>query len=465
MEDFKELYYRQPYVREFDASVVSCEPSADAAGRFEVTLSETAFYPEGGGQPGDRGTLRLPTEDAEGVAAEGLPAEAPADAPAADADAPTAADADPAANDGASAPESEAPEPAAPATEPPAVRVLDTRKRGDAVVHLTDAPLPVGAQVHGALDWTWRSDNMEGHTGEHILSGIVHALYGYDNVGFHMGEDCITVDFSGLLDESQALEVERRANQAVRADLEVRELLPSAAELATMSYRSKKELEGVVRIVSIPGVDTCACCGTHVSTTGQVGLVKILSVSSKKKGARVELLCGRRALLAYEAEMAQVHGISTLLSAKTGEVLDAVRRLDDEKNELRRQLQQAHRQRLDLEVRALPERSGLVVRIEDGLSVDELRYFCNRALEAGRATTVAALSRAAADSEGASAEDAPARFDYVMASSDAAVDLRAAVKELNVELNGRGGGKPEMVQGSFTAPRGDIETALRARLS
>ncbi len=460
MEDFKELYYRQPYVREFDASVVSCEPSADAAGRFEVTLSETAFYPEGGGQPGDRGTLRLPTEGAESVAAEGQPAEAPADAPAADSDAPTTAD------DGAGALESEAPKPEAPATEAPAVRVLDTRKRGDAVVHLTDAPLPVGAPVHGTLDWTWRSDNMEGHTGEHILSGIVHALYGYDNVGFHMGEDCITVDFSGPLDESQALEVERRANQAVRADLEVRELLPSPAELAAMSYRSKKELEGVVRIVSIPGVDTCACCGTHVSTTGQVGLVKILSVTSKKKGARVELLCGRRALLAYEAEMAQVHGISTLLSAKTGEVLDAVRRLDDEKNELRRQLQQAHRQRLDLEVRALPERPGLVVRIEDGLSVDELRYFCNRALEAGRATTVAALSRAAgAGPEGAPAEDAPARFDYVMASSDAAVDLRAAVKELNAELNGRGDGKPEMVQGSFTAPRGDVEAALRARLS
>ncbi|MEE8716977.1 MAG: hypothetical protein SOI26_10760 [Coriobacteriales bacterium] len=453
MEDFKELYYRQPYVREFDASVVSCEPSADAADRFEVTLSETAFYPEGGGQPGDRGTLRLPTEEEESVAAEGLPAEAPADAPAA-------------ADDGAGAPESEAPKPVAPATEAPAVRVLDTRKRGDAVVHLTDAPLPVGAPVHGTLDWTWRSDNMEGHTGEHILSGIVHALYGYDNVGFHMGEDCITVDFSGPLDESQALEVERRANQAVRADLEVRELLPSPAELAAMSYRSKKELEGVVRIVSIPGVDTCACCGTHVSTTGQVGLVKILSVTSKKKGARVELLCGRRALLAYEAEMAQVHGISTLLSAKTGEVLDAVRRLDDEKNELRRQLQQAHRQRLDLEVRALPERPGLVVRIEDGLSVDELRYFCNRALEAGRATTVAALSRAmGAGPEGTPAEGAPARFDYVMASSDAAVDLRAAVKELNAELNGRGGGKPEMVQGSFTAPCGDIEAALRARLA
>jgi alanyl-tRNA synthetase len=233
----------------------------------------------------------------------------------------------------------------------------------------------------------------------------------------------------------------------------VRELFPSSEELATMNYRSKKELEGIVRIVEIPGVDMCACCGTHVETTGQVGLIKILSVASKKKGTRIELLCGRRALLAYEDEMAQVHGISTLLSAKMGEVLDAVQRLDQEKADLRHQLQQANRRCIDLEVAALPEEGGLVVRFEEGMGTDELRYFCNKAMETGRAKTVAALAQDASD---------PSRINYVMASS--AIDLRAAVKDLNAKLGGRGGGKPEMVQGSFSASREEIEATLHEGL-
>lgn len=431
MEDFSELYYQEPYVREFEATVTRCDPAGEP-GRWEVELDRTAFYPEGGGQPGDQGALW----------------------PAGQADAPASGAGDPAAT---AAPAPDSPDPGAGAEqgapEPqPLAHVLDTVKRGDAVVHLADAALPLGARVRGELDWDRRLDNMEAHTGEHILSGIVHGLFGYDNVGFHMGQDSIEVDFNGELDEEQALDVERRANAAVRADLPVQALVPSPAELASMEYRSKKELEGPVRIVRIPGVDSCACCGTHLERTGMVGLVKIVRVESKKKGTRVELLCGRRALEAYEDEMAQARGISALLSAKPGQILDAVRRLADERDGLRRQLKEARRRILGQAVEALPAGGGLVVHAEDGLDAEELRFFCNQAVSGGKASTCAALS----------ASEDGGRLNYVVASS--ALDLRGPCKELNARLAGRGGGRPEMVQGSFAATAEEAEAALRELL-
>ncbi len=400
MEDFSELYYQTPCVRAFDAQVVACEAYKDGA--FAVELSQTAFYPEGGGQPGDRGTLANLAKP-----------------------------------------------------DDPAVKVTDTRKLGDRTVCICCAALPLGARVHGVLDWCWRRDNMEAHTGEHIVSGLVHKAFGYDNIGFHMGTECIEVDFSGPIEPEQILEIEQRANEAVRADLPVRELLPGPGELAGMDYRSKKELAGQVRLVEIPGVDLCACCGTHVETTGQVGLIKVLGITSKKGGTRVEMLCGRRALLAYEDEMAQFRRIGTLLSAKPGEVADAAQRLWDEKLELKRQLAEAVRARLSLEIAALPEGRDLAVLVEPGLSIEDLRYVCNTALETGRAATCAALSPAGeAPADSATA----AKYNYVLASSSR--DLRDVAKPLNERLGGRGGGRPEMVQGSYQANEDDIRAAL-----
>ena len=180
METFDELYYTKPYLREFDGKVVSCEA---ADGGFSIVLDQTAFYPTGGGQPGDRGTLCVGTGDDILVAH---------------------------------------------------VREAVPGNGAGEVIHLTDVALPVGASVHGSLDWTWRRDNMEAHTGEHIVSGIVHALFGYNNVGFHMGERCIEVDFDGVLTPDDVLDVERRANAAIREDVSVEALLPSPAELAEM---------------------------------------------------------------------------------------------------------------------------------------------------------------------------------------------------------------------------------------
>lgn len=396
METFNELYYREPNRKDFDAVVTSCVPEGEG---FAIELDDTAFYPTGGGQPGDRGTLTIGTGDEQVVAH---------------------------------------------------VREAVPGKGVGEVIHYADTALPVGASVHGALDWTWRRDNMEAHTGEHIVSGIVHALFGYNNVGFHIGERCIEVDFDGVLTADDALDVERRANAAIRRDVSVEALLPSPTELAAMDYRSKKDHEGQIRVVRIAGVDSCACCGTHVSSTGQVGLIKILRLTTKKKRTRLELLCGRRALEACEAAMQSLRETSNFLTVGDDEVPEAVRRLSAEKDELKHQLKQAGRTQIDQYVATLAPEGSLAVCFLPGLDVNDLRYLCECVLERTSATICAGLSPVEGDGS---------RLAYVMASSGA--DLRAACKELNARLGGRGGGKPQMVQGSWTTTHEAAEAAIR----
>ena len=395
METFDELYYREPYTREFDASVVSCKPADDG---YAIVLDQTAFYPTGGGQPGDRGTLSVGTDEGQVVAhvREAVPGEGAGE-----------------------------------------------------VIHLSDISLPVGASVHGCLDWTWRRDNMDAHTGEHIVSGIVHALFGYNNVGFHMGERCIEVDFDGVLTSDDALDVERRANAAIREDVSVEALLPSPAELAEMDYRSKKDHDGQIRVVRIAGVDSCACCGTHVSSTGQVGLIKILRVTTKKKRTRLELLCGRRALEACEAAMAALRDTSNFLTVGDEEVPEAVRRLSTERDDLKHQLKQAGRKQIDQYVATLAPEGTVAVCCLPGMDVEDLRYLCEQVLARTDATVCAGISPV---------EDCP-RLAYVIASTDA--DLRPACKELNRRLDGRGGGKAQLVQGSWTSSSDAALTAIR----
>lgn len=396
METFNELYYREPNRKDFDAVVTSCVPEGEG---FAIELDDTAFYPTGGGQPGDRGTLTIGTGD-EQVAAH--------------------------------------------------VREAVPGKGAGEVIHYADTALPVGASVHGALDWTWRRDNMEAHTGEHIVSGIVHALYGYNNVGFHMGERCIEVDFDGVLTADDALDVERRANAAIRRDVSVEALLPSPTELAAMDYRSKKDHEGQIRVVRIAGVDSCACCGTHVSSTGQVGLIKILRLTTKKKRTRLELLCGRRALEACEKAMQSLRETSNFLTVGDDEVPEAVRRLSAEKDELKHQLKQAGRAQIERYVATLAPEGSLAVCFLPGLDVEDLRYLCECVLERTPATACAGISPV---------EGNGSHLTYVMASSGA--DLRVACKELNARLGGRGGGKPQMVQGSWTTTHEAAEAAIR----
>ena len=395
MEDFTALYYQKPYVKEFDAAVISCTKTDRG---YEIELSDTAFYPEGGGQPGDRGVLTVKAQ-----------------------------------------PEK-------------AIQVADTQLIGEHIIHIADTDIPAGTPVHGIVDWENRCDNMQGHSGEHILTGIIYRTYGFDNIGFHMGESYITADFNGQLTEEQVITVEQRANEIIRANLPIEESFPSEQARKTMQYRSKKELSGTVRIITIPGLDACACCGTHVTATGEVGLLKIMSSTNRKKGIRLEFLCGRKALLAYEQEMLQVKAISRCLSAKPSEIQAAVEKLNAEKSKLQQLLHEMTQKYLEQKAASNTEEGNLQICFEENLGIEELRYFGTQLLHTGKVKTCAVLSEA----EAASAET-PA-YNYVIISNT--LDLKQHVKTLNQQLNGRGGGTSTAIQGTYFASSKAIREKL-----
>lgn len=288
------LYEQDPYLGEFEAEVVR---SVSEGGLYRVTLNQTAFFPEGGGQPADSGTL-----------------------------------------DGA--------------------LVTDVQEVDGEIWHTVQRVLEPGQKVIGKLDFEKRFSNMQNHCGEHIVSGIVSRMYGFCNVGFHMGSDAVTVDFDGILDEGQLYEIEQKANQAVLANLPVTVLYPSKEELETYDYRSKKEIDGQVRLVSIEGVDLCACCGTHVARTGEIRLIKILGVQKYKGGVRVTMLCGERAYRDYCVKHANTVAIARLLSVKPEEAGDAVVHLKEKNIELKKEIKQLKKQIYELEGGRAAQKNG-----------------------------------------------------------------------------------------------------------
>jgi len=374
----EKLYYEDSHKKRFQAKVLSCRRSPRG---WEAVLDRTAFYPEGGGQPGDTGALA-------------------------------------------------------------GVRVLDTHEREGEIVHLCQGPLPVGETVEGSLDWDRRFSLMQQHSGEHILSGLVHARFGWDNVGFHMGADMVTIDFSGPVTWQALMELEREANEKIWANLPFQITYPSPEELKSIPYRSKKELTGQVRIVTVPGVDVCACCGTHVERTGEIGLIKIFSCQKFHEGVRLELLCGGPAYTYLSGIQEQNRENSGLLSAKPLETAAAVRRLLDEQAALKLRAGQLEEQAFAQKAQALAG-TGDALIFEPGLSPEGVRRLCAAVLET--CGGVAAVF-SGADGEG---------YKYAVGRENG--DVRALVKALNETLSGRGGGKPFFAQGSVQAARAQIE--------
>lgn len=384
MEEMNELFYRDEYAREFDAEVISCQKGKKG---YEVALSDTAFYPEGGGQPADRGTLGQ-------------------------------------------------------------VNVLDVKRRNGEILHITDAPLEPGMTVHGVLDWERRFDHMQQHSGEHILSGVVHAQFGYDNVGFHMNDEVVTVDFNGPITWEEAMELEDKVNAYIWTDAESRELYPSEEELKAMDYRSKIELKGKVCLVEYPGADLCACCGTHVAHTGEIGLMKILSVSRHKDGVRMEMLFGGRAMKDYDRKHLLNTEFSCRLSSKPYETGEALQRVLDEMNAMKFRMQAMNERYYAMRATSIPVGEPVIFFNEPGMSMVEIRKFCDYLISTGKVKTAMIISPKDKES-----------VNYVMGSAD--LNMRDVGKLLNEELHGRGGGRPEMVQGSFQAEAEAVEQAFR----
>ena len=381
--DTVKLYYENAYTQDFTAVVQSCEAVKNG---FAVTLDRTAFYPEGGGQPADHGTL--------GEA-----------------------------------------------------RVLDVHEKDGVVTHLCDRALSVGAEVGGRIDWARRFDHMQQHSGEHIISGLLCSTFHCDNVGFHMGADVVTIDYNAPITWEQALEVERRANAYIWADHPIRIWYPSAEELAALPYRSKKALTGPVRITEFPGADRCACCGTHVSSSGQVGLLKLLSCQKFRDGVRLELLCGQRALDCLAAGWEQARQIGQALSVKPQSAFSAVSRLQEELLTLKEKA--ARLEEADFaHVAAQYRGAGSVLHIAEPLDGDGARRLCD------------AIAKAAG---GRCAVFAGQDGDYRYAVIESGGDLRQFIKDMNTALHGRGGGRDGFAQGSAACTAEEVRTFFQAR--
>ncbi len=379
----EKLYYDRPYVKTFETKVADCRPGKN--GHFEILLDQTAFYPEGGGQPADQGTL--------GEAA-----------------------------------------------------VLDVREKEEGIIHVTDRPLEAGCTVRGIIDWERRFCHMQNHTGEHLLSGIVHKHYGLDNVGFHMGKDELTVDFNGVLTMEQIEAAEAEANDLIWQNVPVLERYPSKKELSLMDYRSKKELTGQVRIIEIPDGDVCACCGTHVMTTGEIGILKVTGMIHYKGGVRVSMLCGRMAFFDYCRKQKSVSGISSLLSAKAESILEAVLKLKEEGVRKDGSISRLSKELLERKAEDYPVADSPLAVFENGLTPVQLRQFCTILYEGKKGSTVLVCS----------GEDNC--FQYAIGSGTR--DMRIITKTLNGKLNGRGGGSALMAQGTFQASSEEINKAF-----
>ena len=373
----RKLFYEDCHLAQFSAVVTGCEAYQD---HWAVTLEASAFYPEGGGQAGDTGTLN-------GIA------------------------------------------------------VLDTREEGDRILHICESPLEAGTAVCGIIDWDARFARMQNHTGEHMVSGVIHRRFGFHNVGFHMGSEIVTIDFDGMVPASALPEIEEEVNAAIWRDLPVKTSVPTPEELPHAVYRSKRALPWPVRIVEVPGIDSCACCGVHVATTGQIGLVKLLSCVKFHQGVRIEMLCGKSAVSYLNRILEQNRQVSQAFSAPMEETGAAAVRMNGMLAEEKYRASMLEKRLLGKIAESYTDR-GDVLHFEDGLSSSSLR-------ELAEAISKVCGGRAAVFS------GADGNFGYCLAMPGG--DLRAFGKEMNAALQGRGGGKPEFQQGSLKATRQEIE--------
>ena len=382
----EKMYYNDPYQSEFSATVIGCERYGDS---WHIALDRTCFYPEGGGQPGDLGFLSD-------------------------------------------------------------VRVLDCRVGPQGIIHVAENMINLGETVIGKVDFLRRFTFMQNHTGEHIVSGIVKELHGFDNVGFHLSSGSMTMDFNGELLDNLAY-IEELANNAVYENVAVEANFIDSAKLQTldMDYRSKKEIEGSVRLVRVPRYDLCACTGLHVTTTGEIGAIKIVSGQRYKGGCRLYAVCGHDALADYQQKNESVLRISKLLSVKPSEVSAAVEKALATIGEQKKLVSNLKSENFALKAQAFEKGTTLACAIESGLESDDIRHFASKI--AGRAKVAFVFSNTT---------DSPYSYKYAVCSMSASVNITKIANSMNSALNGRGSSKDDTAQGVVYASRNDIETYL-----
>ena len=384
------LYENDGYVKEFQAQVTACleDPETEPSGEertFWIVLDRTAFFPEGGGQNADKGWL-----------------------------------------DGRA--------------------VLDVQVKDGVVYHKTAFALAPGHTVTGVIDWELRFSNMQQHSGEHIFSGLVHRYFGYNNVGFHLGSQVVTMDFDGVLNARDIDRVEWDVNGAIARNVPVTVSYPDAEALKNMEYRSKIEIDGQVRLVTVEGYDVCACCAPHVARTGEIGGLKVVDFQKYKGGTRVSILCGFRMLEDYRMKQAVVGEISRLLSAPAAKADAAVKRQLDENGRLRQVIYGLREQLMEKDIEGIPEGTGHAWFFKEELDPAMMRRLVNETL-----AKVSGFCGVFCGSEDQG-------YKYIIGTRNG--DARQLAGLLREALGARGGGSAEMIQGFVEAPRASIEAVL-----
>ena len=374
------LYDENAYTKEFTAEVLECNECKKG---YEILLDKTAFFPEAGGQPADKGTI-----------------------------------------DG--------------------IEVTDVQIREETVYHYTKTPIEVGKTVAGVLNFERRFNFMQNHSGEHIISGIVNRLYGFDNVGFHLSEEFATIDFNGTLDREQLDEIERLANKCVFENVDIKAYYPTDSELKNIKYRSKKELDGAIRIVEIGNTDVCACCAPHVRKTGEIGIIKLLDFERMRGGIRIIFKCGNFALLDYQNKYKNIAEISALLSAKQNETAAAVKQLD-EKLILQNQEIQNLKKRL-INIIVASGDADKKAAFYEGFDVKELQLLAD-SLHKNYGGLKAVFSKT--------------EQGFNFAICDEAESLDEFFKGFKSSFNVRGGGRNGMVQGSVVASADELKSFFK----
>ncbi len=380
------LYDQDAYATKFEAEVLACEEVEKKEKKvYQVWLDQTLFFPEEGGQSPDMGTI-----------------------------------------DG--------------------IKVLDVQIKDEVITHTLAAPLAVGTTVKGVVDWKHRFYNMQQHSGEHIFSGIVHNRFGYDNVGFHLSDSIVTMDFNGVITAEDIEEIETEVNQAIIENIPVEVSYPTKEELKVLEYRSKIEIEGQVRIVTIPGYDVCACCAPHVRRTGEIGMLKVMNVQSYKGGVRISILCGFRALEAFRQKADIITELMAQFSTNQEALVENVTKLKNTNQTMKNQLASAKQELMEYKVAAIPEDSENAILFESDLDTPVVRNVVNGLVEKFAGISAVFVG----DDENG--------YQFIVGSKNK--DCRAIAEALREKLSARGGGSDKMIQGSVAASQLQIEELL-----
>ena len=381
----EKLYYEDAYMREFYGTVLSCGASGKL---YDVVLDKTAFFPEEGGQSPDKGFFSL-EDERHGI-----------------------------------------------------IKVRDVQIDEGVIHHFTDAPLEEGTCVHGILDWEHRFSNMQQHSAEHIYSGLVHKHFGYDNVGFHLSDNEVTMDYSGPLSRDEASKIELLVNEAIYKNIESIQSFPTPEELKDMDYRSKIEIDGQVRLITYPDYDICACCAPHVAHTGEIGIFKVTNVQNYKQGTRIHMLAGKRAFLFLANEHDILQETARSLTCGVPEFKGRVDSILADAMDFKRKLGEANAALLEDKIEALPKDEVNVCLFTEGLDSSNMRRAVNKMVETHKGACGIFDGN---DKDG---------YKYVLGSS---LDARPVNQMLMERFSARGGGNKMMTQGSIAATRADIE--------